>query len=297
MRPEAIGRIARLHRIRNTQFIMGATPPQPQFIVQDRPLLIGPVLAEFGHELCIAAMARKRGRWYKNVIVSTLPERQALYADFKPTFRPHDIRVECSVVSPVGTPPWDRIRAVGMHEGDSFRICEYTNYMCDRAEWIVYGEPKAEYKGVVVVHARSRNHVLARNWPISAWQKVVTFLHGRGIKRIVSIGTMKDACHVPETEDMRGIDLAELMNVLRSALLAVGPSSGPMHLASLCKCPHVVWCGGARSERMHTALRYRSLWNPYGTPCMAVPFATWRPPAAEVVRWLTEFMEAQAQNE
>ncbi len=56
---------------------------------------------------------------------------------------------------------------------------------------------------------------------------------------------------------------------LRAARLAAGGSTGGLHLASLCGCPHVVW-GPGRAERwtsiqMTNRQRYETIWNPLGT--------------------------------
>ena len=40
---------------------------------------------------------------------------------------------------------------------------------------------------------------------------------------------------------LRGIETEELCSILASSKCCVGPSSGLMHLASLCKTPHLVW--------------------------------------------------------
>jgi len=65
----------------------------------------------------------------------------------------------------------------------------------------------------------------------------------------------------PGALDLRGIPLEWLCHSLRGAGVAIGPSSGPMHLASICGCPHVVWCDHANMRK-----RYEVAWNPFRTP-------------------------------
>jgi len=64
--------------------------------------------------------------------------------------------------------------------------------------------------------------------------------------------------------------LANAIAQLRSARLAAGGSTGGLHLASLCGCPHVVWGPGKAerwtSIRMTNRQRYETIWNPLGTP-------------------------------
>lgn len=59
---------------------------------------------------------------------------------------------------------------------------------------------------------------------------------------------------------------------LSRARLAVGASTGGLHLASLCRCPHFVWGSGSeiRWTRMQITnrQRYETVWNPLGTPCV-----------------------------
>lgn len=281
--PRPASRMERLRYIRDTY-------PMSMFLsqTQKQVLVIGPLLAEFGHELFVAAMARHRARMYGNALVCTRRGREAIWTDFAKVL-PHDMDCESSIVSPRNglDVPQDRMEYWRqMLCGAPFPVCEYLPGMREHAEFIVYGTETRKYAGVTVFHARSRDHVHARNWPTSRWQALADGLRKKGLAdRIVCIGSPSASSVVPECEDLRGLPLAEQMNVLRSAKWAIGPSSGPMHLASLCRCPHVVWCGGAHSERMNTASRYRNHWNPHGTPVLAVPYATWRPTASAVLTW------------
>jgi len=61
--------------------------------------------------------------------------------------------------------------------------------------------------------------------------------------------------------DIRGIPLDWLCPALRGAGVTIGPSSGPMHLASLSGSRHVTWCDHSPIRK-----RYEKSWNPFGTP-------------------------------
>lgn len=78
--------------------------------------------------------------------------------------------------------------------------------------------------------------------------------------------------------DLRGRPLDKQCAALGAAGCAVGPSSGTMHLASLCECPVVTWF----TPDTHPGLRGRYLrrWNPFGTP---IEFLEAKPPTAEEV--------------
>jgi len=67
---------------------------------------------------------------------------------------------------------------------------------------------------------------------------------------------------------------------LSECRLAAGGSTGGLHLASLCGCPHFVW-GPGDGERwtgqgMTNRRRYETAWNPLGTPVIYESLG-WRP--------------------
>ena len=67
------------------------------------------------------------------------------------------------------------------------------------------------------------------------------------------------------------------IDAISRARLVCGGSSSPMHLASLCAKPIVVWIGnGADIER------YVSYWNPYKSPVYNVTEESFRPPPEQV---------------
>ena len=63
--------------------------------------------------------------------------------------------------------------------------------------------------------------------------------------------------------DYRGRPLGEQCSLLAGTACAVGPSSGTMHLASLCRTPYVTWypLRPEHSEEIHKS----AAWNPFGT--------------------------------
>jgi len=273
-----------------------AVPP-----IQNATLHVGPVTAEFGWELRVAAMARRAARAFRRCAVCSWRRREALYADFATEFIPHDIACDVSGVQPMGIAPEtaEHLRALKSEwvRGPYLSLSEASGESAVSGEYVVYGQPDAAFAGVTVCHARTRAHVPARNWPLQNWTALVAGLRAAGMTdRVLCIGSPTDALVIPECEDARGLPLHRQMDVLRSAKWAIGPSSGPMHLASLCKCPHVVWCGGGPWERQHVVGRYRSTWNPHGTPVHAEPYASWRPEPGRVLEWATAFAETLGPN-
>ncbi len=72
----------------------------------------------------------------------------------------------------------------------------------------------------------------------------------------------EDNLYVNGTLDFRGVPLPELCGALSQASLSIGPSSGTIHLASLCGTPHVTWYG----RPVVSMDRYLTYWNPFSTP-------------------------------
>ena len=82
-----------------------------------------------------------------------------------------------------------------------------------------------------------------------------------------SIGLRSETLDLQNVQEFREQGLDRLMNIMASAQIVVGPSSGPMHLASLCGTPHLVWTD-RRTYAMRKTSRekYETWWNPFHTP-------------------------------
>lgn len=262
-------------------------PPQADYFV-------GPILGEFGHKIMSAGILRREALLGKHLIISDLESCRAIYADFPHVFEPHDIVCEGDGIGARADQRGARMIANAVCAPDAVRMTP-REYRGQDAVFHRYGDPIDEFRGCVVFHARNRAHVVLRNWGISNWHQLARMLYGMGVKRIVCVGTKTAALAVEGALDLRGAPLQRQMDVLASAWFAVGPSSGPMHLASLCGCPHVVWCGGGPEERNYTKRRYDELWNPFRTPVSANLYASWRPEYNTVHGWVVNFMEKQGE--
>lgn len=100
-----------------------------------------------------------------------------------------------------------------------------------------------------------------KHYPFELCGQLVAALLSKGLSVACYGGT--DNYFVPGTVDLRGAPLEEQCAALAAAGCAVGPSSGTIHLASLCGCPHVTWFTPRTHPDLH--LRYESRWNPFGT--------------------------------
>lgn len=101
-----------------------------------------------------------------------------------------------------------------------------------------------------------------KEYPLALCTQVVEELQHHGFSVGCVGGT--DNYYIPGTVDLRGQPLAEQCSAIAGAGVVLGPSSGPLHLASLCKTPHVVWYN--RPDQVSSYARYRDHWNPFNTP-------------------------------
>lgn len=253
-------------------------------------LFVGPWIGELGHEIMFVGLARAAAEHCEYVVACSRSSSAPLYADFASEFVPHGI--ECEGMIAVAT------RDSHVHPDTVARYVpagmrrmagrEYVGH--GSARWVRYGRACPQHEGAVVIHARSRPHVPERNWPQRNWNRLARRVRGRGVaERLTCIGLKKHALLVEGCRDMRDAPLDAQMDVLASAAFAIGPSSGPMHLASHCGCPHVVWCGGAKFEREKTRARYVSDWNPFDTPAHAHLYGSWQPSLETVWGWVAAF--------
>ena len=150
-----------------------------------------------------------------------------------------------------------------------------------KREYKKYGMHPYHSQYDLVIHARSEVKFgrYDRNLNPRKYVKLLKMLRKHGDLSACSIGTKSGAYHIPGTEDLRGLKLNKLCNLLHYAKLCIGVSSGPMHLASMCGCPHVVWTdakyqkaiGGTNKDR------YEKIWNPFKTPVKVPDKEGWLP--------------------
>jgi len=122
----------------------------------------------------------------------------------------------------------------------------------------------------LIIHARNRTLRSQDNWPEQKWKILIDKLKDIGYN-VISVGLKQESMHVEGTEDKRGCQQQELLNMLASAKCIFGPSSGAMHLASLCGCPQIVW-----SDKSNF-VRYTKNWNPFSAEVLFLSEYDWQP--------------------
>jgi hypothetical protein len=151
-------------------------------------------------------------------------------------------------------------------------------------EYIKYGDPTVVPKSYdVLIHARGTDKYGTdfRNWPEFKWNDLVKYT---GLS-FASIGSEQGAYHIDNTDDLRGVSLEQLCGYMSASTMVLGPSSGPMHLASLCGTPHFVWSGDRPNVE-----RYEKYWNPLKTKVKILDHVHgWDPPLLTILKEMEKF--------
>lgn len=245
-----------------------------------KSLYAGPWVGEFGWELfCWQGHLRHKSKGFDQCFVACKRGHEVLYKDFAQTF-PLEVSCEeadmwdCKGYQP---PKFEQIFKRSLNKNDVYYPSKKAVLRYDHThrldnepifarfkeqEFVLYGERrKSDYE--IIIHARNKqNKVNAgmnsnyRNWSKDKWKQLVKSI---GPDKVACIGTKKGSLYVGG-KDLRGISLKKLCDILANAKVIVGPSSGPIHLASLCKCPQITWYG---SPYKNNEIRYMCDWNPF----------------------------------
>ena len=257
-------------------------------------LLAGPWVGEFGWELFAwQGYIRALSSQYDKTTIICRPTSHSLYSDFADDFMYYNpskgqadsffmhgvdfqdsireilsngatLKRGTSLLIPrrIGWPPhthWSEAFPFGKHTVKP----KYINFSEDTK--IKSFDNQFDY----IFHVRNRQLRKSDNWSLDNWRKLRDMIGEP--EKIACIGTHKDSAHIEGTADIRGADLEVLFKVMSLAKCVFGPSSGPMHLASLCGVPHVVWSHGGNRER------YEENWNPLKTPVLFLDEYDWHP--------------------
>ena len=219
-----------------------------------KTLLAGPWVGEFGWELFgWQSYLRSLSKQFSHVIISSRTSSRYLYHDFcnefisfESSFENTNYHTNKNIVSdPLSILRCDK------------RIM--SNKLSGDQEFIEYGTKQKDYLFDVVIHARNLKTKTKRNWDIQKWNKIAQECDKKNYK-VCCVG-LSDYTHlVHPFIDKRDVDLESLSNILRNSRLIIGPSSGVMHFATLCRCPQLTWTQNEDGKD-----RYCRRWNPFST--------------------------------
>ncbi len=245
---------------------------KPRGIKSDT-LFAGPWVGEFGWELMHwQGFVRKLSRDYKKTVVSCRPGNEALYADFCSDFILHTIRgiAECNQAHAMENPEeLQRVLALVPDGADVLKPLGFQPL--SRQEFIRYGNPKNEAAFDIVIHPRGRSFGGDRNWSAENWEQLISELQKSGLT-FVCVGLKSATLDLKSNlVDFRDQPLSRTLDLMSAAKLVIGPSSGPMHLASLCGTPHLVWTDTKTyAHGQKNRYKFEVAWNPFKTQAIVI---------------------------
>ena len=234
-----------------------------------KTLIAGPWVGEFGWELFAwHGYVRALSKNFEKTVVISRNNSESLYTDFADEFFSFDALG--------GLPDAFFMHNVSIEQCLKTAIREY-NIPLTKDTTLLVPRPYD-----VIFHVRRRELRKEDNWSAENWLKLRELL---GKYKVACIGTSKESGWIEGTDDLRDIPLGELTTVLRNAGCGFGPSSGPMHLMSLCGLPHVVW------SIVQNKRRYEENWNPLDTKVLFLSDHEWHPSAEYVYERFLEWQE------
>jgi len=258
---------------------------------KNKILLAGPWIGEFGYELfCWQGHIRRLSKDYGKTIVIGRPGHNILYSDFVDEYIEFDPDSyltngwRCE-----GSKPYKDLVSSIEHtnyiDGQFDIGMNYTGDILNDRQGLFFNQVYNKYESNteiesydILFHGRNKKSGDVRNWDRDNWVKLSKSLEGC---KIASIGN-DESFHIEGTDDLRGVSLNDLVGVMNKSKLIVGPSSGPMHLASLCGLKHLVW-----SEEFNR-LRYEKYWNPFGTEVIFHTGGDWNPKVEDIKNIINE---------
>lgn len=254
---------------------------------RNRTLFAGPWVGEFGWELLNwQGWVRKLAPYYDRVLVCSRTPSESLYAGVADEFIPHQIKgVPDHVICRQIENPEELTRIQGLITSGMDHLVPRLFVPAAAQDFQQLGEVDAvDSPCEVLIHARGKGAHTQRNWPMDRWVALCEEIQNSG-KRVGAIGLSSDTLDVPGIEDFRDVPLQETLNRIRSARVVLGPSSGPMHLASLCGTPHLVWTNRGNYRMGKTSReKYETWWNPFQTPVEVLEADTFDHSLEDVLR-------------
>jgi len=242
---------------------------------KDLTLVAGPWVGEFGWELCCwQGYIRRLSKHYKKTIVLSRPGHEFLYQDFADEYIPFDspssasdeasgdidnvkLNIILTNISKNTNNKAVHLAAFNIGFAASLSTTIVTNNRFNEQDFIKYKSDTMDKSFDIIIHPRNRIVGAERNWSKENWLELVKML----LICDYTIGTIGSAetFNIEGTEDLRNIAIEDSVSVINRTKLVLGPSSGPMHLASLCGTPRFLW------DLPRNKYRHETQWNPFNT--------------------------------
>ena len=255
-------------------------------------LVAGPWVGEFGWELMSwQGYLRAVAPQYDEVVVCAPGGHELLYADFRTQYITYD--------HPGVKDCWWTRRGTADHTNINRMLAPLGEWLrpshivpIGEQAFVPFGDASKGRPADVLVHARAAIGTRPGHaWPEERWAILVQGLLKHGLT-VAAIGTAA-ACPAG-AEDRRGMLLSSLVNDIAAAGVVIGPSSGPLHLASLCRTPHLVWTDRLwySAIRADNRKRYEELWNPLHTPCRVIDAYGWEPQPDVILKETLRYLDS-----
>ncbi len=269
-------------------------------------LFIGPFVGEFGHELFSwQAYGRKYAKEFKHVTVGSRKEYKFLYEDFCDEFIETDPETFNAATYTI-LENEKKVKKMCKRIQSRYNInkqftvmtpnilTEYENFKKLKKmghEYITYGNFVEDKQYDVIFHARNFQNFQgnlaqskkSRDWDIKKWENLAANLIAAGYK-IGSVGLSGYAYHVKGSDNLLDTSLSELADILHSSKCITGPSSGPLHFATLCNCKQMVWSDPCNKTR------YLTEWNPFNIDVTFYDKDSWNPPVDKVEKMIKDML-------
>ena len=262
--------------------------------LSEKVLFAGPFVGEFGMELFSwQGYVRALSKQFDKTIVASRPSNEFIYKDFCDEFIPFDPGSNnadgYNCFSPITIPnihdkynPTKVFTATTQQEHSKITSGleqNFVSYQTDKSD---------KFNIDICVCARNFKEGAAtkiqRNWDIGECEKTVVMLKENGYS-VGSVGLKCSASYINGTENFMDISLKDMSTLLSSCKVIIGPSSGIMHFASLCKCAQIVW-GELNLEK-----RYRVDWNPFSSSVIYIPKEEYNITSNEIINVIGGFIK------
>lgn len=244
-------------------------------------LLIGPWVGEFGWELfCWQGYVRNFAKNYDYIIILCRKGNEFLYSDFANEIIEFDSPASKANMFK-GEIDYEKLEKIVNHYKPDKHLKPFNIGISITKNGVQISEEFNNQKFIkyksnslidyvdIILHPRNREIGSDRNWNEQKWQYLIDMLNNANFK--VAIIGKEETHSLNNIIDYRNIPIKDLVSLFNRCKLVAGPSSGPLHLASLSGAPHLVW-----SEEFNR-IRYENIWNPLKTPVYFYGEEGWNP--------------------